>query len=235
MQSQQVLQPAREGHKEGNWLRDVILGGQDGLVNVLGIVLGVSAATGNVKILLTAALAATFAESVSMGAVAYTSSLAERDHFESELARERREMREMPEEERDEIRQIYRAKGFKGELLEKIVETITGDDDTWLNVMMSEELGLKQVDTSSVRKTSIIVTIATIIGSLIPLLPFFFLGRGAAIPLSIVLSGVALFAVGAYKAQTLVGDWRRSGTEMLLIGLGAAFVGFLVGRIFHTG
>src|SRR5436305_10293449 len=102
-----------EAHKQGSWLRDVILGGQDGLVNVLGIVLGVSAANGDTRILVAAALAATFAESISMGAVAYTSSLAERDYYLSELQRERDEIRDVPEEEREEIRRIYRAKGLK--------------------------------------------------------------------------------------------------------------------------
>src|SRR5258708_4638057 len=72
-----------EQHRQTNWLRDVILGGQDGLVNILGICLGVSAATSDVQILIVAALAATFAESISMGAVAYTSSLAQRDHYQS--------------------------------------------------------------------------------------------------------------------------------------------------------
>src|SRR5690349_16776744 len=98
---------AHEGHQGGSWLRDVMLGGQDGLVNVLGIALGVSAATSNTQILIAAALAATFAESISMGAVAYTSTLAQRDHYLSELERERREVHEMPEVEREEVRQIY--------------------------------------------------------------------------------------------------------------------------------
>ncbi len=87
-------------------MRDVILGGQDGLVNVLGVVMGVSAATSNAKILIAACLAATFAESISMAAVAYTSSLAERDHYNCELEREKREMKEVPEVETEEVREI---------------------------------------------------------------------------------------------------------------------------------
>jgi VIT1/CCC1 family predicted Fe2+/Mn2+ transporter len=234
MQSERILERASEGHKQGTWLRDVILGGQDGLVNVLGIVLGLTAANAKTPLLIAAGLAATFAESVSMGAVAYTSSLAQRDHYQSELARERREMQEIPEEERNEIREIYAAKGFHGELLERIVETITSNDETWLDVMMSEELGLQPVDTSAVLRTSAIVTVAAIAGSLIPLFPYFFASRGLAITLAVVLSALALFGVGAFKARTLVGDWKRSGLQMVLIGLGAAVVGFVVGLFFHT-
>ena len=223
-----------EGHKKGSWLRDVILGGQDGLVNVLGIVLGVSAANGDTRILVAAALAATFAESISMGAVAYTSSLAERDYYLSELQRERDEIRDVPEEEREEIRRIYRAKGLKGELLEGVVRAITADEDVWLQSMMAEELHLTPVDTHAVLRTSVIVTIAAVVGSLIPLVPFLVLPRVPAVVAAIVLSGLALFCVGAYKARSLVGDWRRSGLQMVVIGLAAAAVGFVVGRLFNV-
>jgi vacuolar iron transporter family protein len=222
-----------EEHKQGSWLRDVILGGQDGLVNVLGIVLGVSAANGDTRILVAAAMAATFAESISMGAVAYTSSLAERDYYLSELQRERAEIRDLPEEEREEIRRIYRAKGLKGELLEGVVAAITADEEVWLESMMAEELHLQPVDTQAVLRTSIIVTVAAVVGSLIPLLPFLVLPRVPAVGAAIVLSAVALFLVGAYKARSLVGDWRRSGLQMVVIGLAAAVVGFGVGRLFN--
>ena len=95
--------PRPESHKLGNFLRDVILGGQDGLVNVLGIVLGVSAAGGDTKILFAAAFAATFSEALSMGAVAYTSTITERDHYLRELRIEENEIRDLPDIEREEI------------------------------------------------------------------------------------------------------------------------------------
>ena len=71
-------------HRQASGLADIILGGQDGLVNVLGVILGVAAATGDVRVVIAAGLAATFAESVSMGAVAYTSTQAEAEFYESE-------------------------------------------------------------------------------------------------------------------------------------------------------
>src|SRR5579872_6514485 len=92
-----------EQHKRENPLRDVILGGQDGLVNALGIILGVLAATHEVGILIATVLAATFAESLSMGAVAYTSLLSQRDYYEAERHREEMEIEEVPDLERDEI------------------------------------------------------------------------------------------------------------------------------------
>src|SRR5256886_17209228 len=88
----------------GRSLRDIILGGQDGLVNVLGLVLGVAAATAQLRIILAAALAATFSESIAMGGVMYTSLLAERDYYLAMLAKERQEVEELPEVRSEERR-----------------------------------------------------------------------------------------------------------------------------------
>lgn len=221
-------------HQKGNWLRDAILGGQDGLVNVLGISLGLSAAQAETHIILVAGLAATFAEAVSMGAVAYTSTMTEKDHFEKELAREYMEVKDVPEIEKEEIRIIYRKRGFAGELLEKIVETISSDDKRWVDNMMLDELHLVPVSTTDVLKTSFIVTITAIVGSLIPLVPFMLLPRTEAIFAAVILSAITLFLVGAYEATSMIGNWLKSGLRMVLIGLGAALVGFIVARIFHV-
>src|SRR5881275_667540 len=113
----------REQHRTTNWLRDVILGGQDGLVNILGIILGVIAGGGSDTVLLATGFAAAITESISMGAVGYTSGMSERDYYEAEMEREAREIAAMPDVERQEIRQIYAAKGFSGELLESVVAT----------------------------------------------------------------------------------------------------------------
>jgi VIT1/CCC1 family predicted Fe2+/Mn2+ transporter len=227
-----VMAGHREAHRQNNWLRDVILGGQDGLVNILGIILGVIAGGGSDVVLLAAGFAAAITESISMAAVGYTSSVSERDYYEAEKAREMAEIGTMPEAERQEIRDIYAAKGFSGQLLDGVVDTITANRDTWLVTMMDEELHLQPVQSRDILRTAVVIGIATLIGHLIPLAPFLVLPRTPAVVVAIVLSAVALFAVGAYTAVTLVGDWRRSGLKFLAIGLGAAAIGFLVGRLF---
>jgi len=219
----------------GAWLRDLILGGQDGLVNVLGIVLGVSAASQDVRVLLAAGLAATFAEGVSMGAVAWTSSRALADQYERERKRRQEELRTSPEAARRDLARIYAAKGFRDDLLERIVTTIASDDEVALRTLMNEDLGLEPADDGSVRRSALIVGVATIVGSLIPLVPFFLMPRAVSIWASIGLSAVALFFVGAYEAKTSIGDWRKKGLQMTLIGLGAAAVGYLAGKVFGAG
>jgi predicted membrane protein (TIGR00267 family) len=224
----------REEHRQTNWLRDVILGGQDGLVNILGIILGVIAGGGSRVVLLAAGFAAAITESISMGAVGWTSALSERDYYAAEQARESAEIDATPEAERAEIRDIYAAKGFSGNLLDQVVETITANRDAWLATMMDEELHLQPVASPDIFRSAIVITVATLIGHLIPLLPFLWLSRPAALITAIVLSALVLFGVGTYQAVSLVGDWRKKGLQMVVIGLGAAAVGFAIGRLFHT-
>ena len=224
----------REEHRQANWLRDVILGGQDGLVNILGIILGVIAGGGSNAVLLAAGFAAAITESISMGAVGYTSAVAERDYYQAEQARESAEIDATPDAERQEIRDIYATKGFTGDLLERVVDTITANRETWLATMMDEELHLQPVQTPDIMRSSVVITIATLIGHLIPLLPFVWLPRTPALITAIVLSAGVLFGVGVYSSVTLVGDWRKNGLKMVAIGLGAAAAGFLIGRLFHT-
>jgi VIT1/CCC1 family predicted Fe2+/Mn2+ transporter len=218
-------------HRGASMLSDIILGGQDGLVNVLGIILGIAAATGDVRIVIVAGLAATFAESVSMSAVAYTSSLAEADFYESEREREYRHIQEVPDLEANEIKEIYRRKGFSDDLLDRIVETITANKDVWVAVMMSEEHGLAPSSRMDALRSAIIVGIAAIIGSLIPITPFFFLPVNISMWVAIIVSALVLFLVGAYKARITVGRPGRSGLEMAVIGIVSALVGYGIGLL----
>src|ERR1700675_2098115 len=180
----------REAHRQSNWLRDVILGGQDGLVNILGIILGVIAGGGSDVVLLAAGFAAAITESISMAAVGYTSSVSDRDYYEAERARETAEIDTVPQAERQEIRDIYASKGFSGELLDGVVDTITANRDTWLTTMMDEELHLQPVQSRDILRTAVVIGIATLIGHLIPLVPFVVLPRTPALVLAIVLSAV---------------------------------------------
>lgn len=221
-----------EPHSKATSLSQIILGGQDGLVNVLGVILGVAAASGQARIILAAGLAATFAESVSMAAVVYTSKMAEHDHYLAELDREKREMKEMPEMEREEIRQIYRAKGFSGKLLQDITEHITKNDEIWLKTMMVEELGLTPIEKKNVLVGSAVVGLSAVVGSLIPLLPFLFLPVKDSVVVSLIISTVTLFLVGVYKGKKTIGKPFRNGLEIAIIGMGAAIIGYGIGFLF---
>lgn len=216
----------------GNTLSDTILGGQDGLVNVLGVILGVAAASNDPRIVIAGGLAATFAESISMAAVALTSKMAERDHFISELTREKREIKEMPEKEEAEIRRVYKAKGFEGKLLDDITDHVMSSETLWVDQMMKEELELKEVTQKEIYTSSFVVGIAALIGSFVPLTPFLFMPIKSALWISLIVSAIVLFFVGLYKAKMTVGKPFKSGLQMAIIGMGAALAGYLIGHLF---
>jgi len=222
---------SRRGKKSE--LADIILGGQDGLVNVLGVILGISAASGDIKIIIAGGLAVTFAESISMGAVALTSKLTLRDHYKAELAREKQEIAQMPEQEKEEIRHIFAKKGLSGKILDDVVEHVTADEKAWLEMMMREELGLEEVKDKDIYTGSFVVFISALIGSFIPLAPFFFMSIRAATIASVILSALALLLVGIYKAKAIIGSPLKSGLQMVLIGMGAALAGYVTGLVFQ--
>ena len=223
----------RQGLSRSN-IRDLILGFQDGLVNTLGLVLGVASAVQSTKIVLISGLVTTFAESISMAAVAYTSTKAAHDFYESQLEREKNEIKEIPQIEVQEIRDIYRRKGFSGKQLEGIVKKITSNKKLWLDTMMAEELKLLPGDYENPIKSGLVVGVSAIIGSLIPILPFFWLPVKLGMIFALMLAVIVLFIVGAAKANVTIGDWKKSGLEMAVVGTLAAVAGYLIGSLLGT-
>jgi len=219
--------PEKQG--AGAKLYDIILGGQDGVVNVLGIALGVATATNDARIVLISGLASTFAESLSMGAVAYTSAKAARDYYRSEVAREEREVDTMPQAEIQEIRDIYTKKGFKGQLLEKIVKKITSNKKMWIETMMAEELRMSPENHAHPFSEALLVGFASLVGSFIPILPFFFATVEQSRYLAVAFSISVLFITGSVKAKITIGKWWKSGLEMSAIGIVAALAGYGIG------
>jgi vacuolar iron transporter family protein len=216
--------------KAAGLFREFILGGQDGLVNVLGILLGIAIATSDAKLVIIAGLAAAFAESFSMAAVAYTSAKAQEDYYKSEENRELREIIDTPKIETQEVYDIYYKKGFRGKMLLDIVKKITSSKNMWVEIMMREELGLGKEFTSPL-KALLVVGLATIFGSFIPLIPFLLFSVKTAILWSIIISAIGLFITGAVEGKMTVGKWLKNGLQLMIIGMGAAGIGFIVGKI----
>ncbi|MBI2668172.1 VIT1/CCC1 transporter family protein [Candidatus Woesearchaeota archaeon] len=214
-------------------LKDIILGGQDGIVNVLGIVLAVATATNDLRIILISGLAATFAESLSMAAVAYTSTKAAKDYYLSIIEEEAKEIKKYPKRHLKNVKDIYYKKGFRGTLLNRIVSHIVSDKKLWVNTMVKEELGLSEEELISPLKSALVVGLASVIGSLIPLLPFI-LPFSYRISFALIFSIFILFITGAIKAKVTIGSWIRSGIEMAAIGTLAALMGYVIGLALGT-
>ena len=220
----------RRGHRI-NYLQDWVYGGMDGAVTTFAIVAGSLGATLSTKVILVLGFANLLADGLSMAAGNYTGTKADRDNAERLRVVEKRHIRMEPEGEREEIRQIYEAKGFSGDVLDGIVETITKDRDLWVETMLTEEYGLPLG-----QRVPIKAAMATLIGflvcGLIPLLPFV-LGLPIAAGAALAGTGIAFFAIGVVKAKWSLQPWWWSGLETLLLGLGTAAVAYAVGHLLN--
>jgi len=226
--------PMGHQHSRVSSFSDFILGSQDGLVNVLGIILGMSAATSNVRLILVATLAALGAESVSMGAVAYTSTLQKRRLYLSEVDQETRRLKELHSLGYDEALNalVLMGWGLKGKELEEAARRIAANPKAMVDLMMSYGLRMEPVGEGEAWHSGLVVLAATFVGSAIPIIPFILSGGDVIVGAigSVVLSGVVLFFVGWYGARVTTGSVWRSGVQMLVIGLMAGFAGFLIGH-----
>lgn len=216
----------------GSWVRDLMLGLNDGLVASFAVTSGIAGAFSSSHIVTMAGLAEMLGGTVSMGLAAFISARSEFEFHESEIGRERDEIEKWPDRERDEIRTIYRGKGFSGELLDRIVGHITAERERWANVMMREELGFAAETFESPTKSALTVGASFLLGAAVPVTPYLFTEPARGVFASAIVTIVVLFAVGAAKTIITSRPWWRSGLESMLTGVVAASVTYAAGRLF---
>lgn len=230
--SAEAIQQRLEGGTEASYLRDWIYGAIDGAVTTFAIVCGVVGANFSTSVILVLGAANIVADGFSMAASNYTGSKAENDEFDRIRAHEEMQVERDPDGEIQEIREIYRSKGFDGDDLDRAVEIITSDKKLWVNTMLTEEYGLPMSDRSPL-KAAVGTFIAFMLCGLVPLLPFFFsdgiITRVDATWWSVALTGAIFFGIGSLKSRWSLVGWWRSGVETTIIGLGAALIAYGIG------
>jgi len=219
----------------GPSVRDVMLGLNDGLVASFAVTSGVAAAFSSPGIVIMAGLAEMLGGAVSMGLAAFASARAQSEFYQSEVGREREEIKRWPERERDEVRTIYRNKGFSGALLDMIVDHITADPARWGNVMMREELGFGNETADVPARSALTVGISYLLGASIPVSAYLFVNQPLGVAVSALATVGALFVVGAAKTLITGRSWWRSGFESMAIGIAAAAVTYGAGVLFAGG
>lgn len=229
-----TLWPHGEKHvKVGGVLKEAVFGFNDGVVSTFAVIAGMTGGIAEQKIILLAALATLVAGAFSMGLGTYLGSKSEKDHYEKELVREEYEMKYLPEIEAQEIRDIFAAKGFRGELLEKIVIHIIKHPTVWLQTMMTEELGFAGSPPKPALN-GITMSVAFTIGSLFPTLPYFFNGNYIFI-ISMGVSIMGLLLAGGLKTRFTGRNVFVSAIETLFVGAIAAAgtygIGALIGSV----
>jgi vacuolar iron transporter family protein len=233
------VEPHRTG--SGAYIGEAVYGALDGVVTSFAVVAGVAGAKLAAGVVVIIGFANLIGDGLSMGVGSYLSSKSKREYQQSERERERWEVENYPEGEINEIREIYRKKGFQGEDLERAVKVITSNKDIWVETMMNEELGIINEEGHPFY-SGLSTFLAFIVAGFVPLL-FFVLGRAIpsiarfAFGMSVLLTAVTLFGVGSLKVMVTQTKWWKSGLEMLLVGgataLGAYLVGYLLQGLAH--
>jgi VIT1/CCC1 family predicted Fe2+/Mn2+ transporter len=212
-----------------SYLRDWVYGGIDGTVTTFAVVAGVAGAELSTKTLLILGAANLFADGFSMAAANYSGTKAEIEEYEQVRRMEERHVELAPEGEREEIRQIFHAKGFRGAALDSAVDAITAKRQRWIETMMTEEHGLPRVSRSPA-KAAAMTFLAFFVCGAIPLLPFF-AGAPASLWTSTLMTGATFFSIGSLRSRWSPAPWWRAGIETFLIGITAAFLAYLVGAL----
>lgn len=212
----------------GKYIGDLIYGANDGLITTFAIVASAAGAGLPNVVVVILGLANIVADGLSMGASNYLGGKSERDFAKQQRKKEKWEIKNLPELEVEEVRQIYAKKGFKGQHLERAVKIITSDEKIWLDTMMVDELGILEPDSNPL-KPAITTFIAFILIGFIPLLTFLIPGIPNPFLISIALSGITLFIVGALRSFVTTVSFLRGGLEMFLIGASAAGLAYLIG------
>jgi vacuolar iron transporter family protein len=212
-----------------SYLRDWVYGSIDGAVTTFAIVAGASGAALSDRVVIILGLANVLADGFSMAAGNWSATRSEGENAARLRRMEERHIDHAPHGEREEIRQIFRMKGFEGEDLERAVEVITADRERWIATMLTEEHGLPESLRSPLRAASSTFG-AFLLAGMVPLLPFL-IGMPDPAVAALGLTALVFFAIGAIKSRWSVRRWWTSGLETLGIGIGAAGIAYVIGAL----
>ena len=219
----------------GNSLRAAVFGVNDGLISNFGLVMGVVGADAESRFVLLAGVAGMLAGAFSMAAGEYVSVRSQRELYEQQIKIEAQELEASPEEEEEELALIYQAKGIPVGQAEELARKILSNPETAIDTLAREELGLDPSALGSPWAAAISSFVAFGAGAIIPGIPYLLTSGQPAFIGSAVSCGAALFAVGSLISIFTGRNILFSGVRMLLIGIAAAAITYLTGRLLGVG
>jgi vacuolar iron transporter family protein len=213
----------------GGMLRSVVYGFNDGLTANFGLVAGVVGASVAPDIVIISGVAGAIADALSMGSSGYLAAKSEAEVQAHQIEMESHEMRLMPDLEEEELALIYEAKGLPADRAKETARAMMADPEQALNAMVREELNIHPAELAPL-KDGLVTGSATAIGAFIPILPFLMMDHSQAVWVSLAVSMLAHFAIGAARSLfTGRGVWA-SGRDMFIVGFGVAAVGYVIGE-----
>ena len=220
---------------QGKYIKSLIYGGLDGIITTFAVVAGVAGASLNMGVVLILGFANLIGDGLSMAIGDYLSTKAENEYQQIERERETWEVEHYPEGEKKEMMGIYTSKGMNKEDAHSMVEILSRNKETWISVMMAEELGIVEAEESPI-KNAVVTFISFLVFGFIPLgayvLSLFIAGMESwTFIIACILTATTLFILGALKVKVTMKNWFKSGLEMLIVGGVAAIAAFLIGKV----
>lgn len=225
---------AHENHKNRESLiskiRDLVFGLEDSLVSTLGVVIGIAAGTSDRAVVILSGIVLVAVEAISMAAGSFLSAKSHRQLLERSIREEEKEIEEDPQGETEELRAMYRVRGFNEAEIEILIKRITSDKKLWLEEMVSKELRIGSGELETPQSNAFVMLVSYLAGGMVSIVPFIFMSIPSASLAAIILTFVALFGVGYGKGRATGTDPLRSGMEMMLVAGAAAGLGYFIGR-----
>jgi VIT1/CCC1 family predicted Fe2+/Mn2+ transporter len=219
------------GAESGGNLRAAVFGVNDGLISNASLILGIAGATADTRMVLLSGIAGLVAGAFSMAAGEYVSVRSQREMFEYQIGLEREELEHYPDEEAEELALIYAARGLEREEAQRLAKALIADPEKALDTLAREELGLNPEELGSPWGAALFSFVSFAAGAVIPLLPFLLAAGPSSLYVSMLLSGAALFGVGALISLFTGRSAWRSGLRMLSIGAAAGLTTWLTGHL----
>lgn len=223
------------GGAGSQYLGEMVYGGLDGIITTFAVVTGVAGAQLGIPVILILGMANLLADGFSMATGAYLSTKSEQEYYRKEWQREAWEVKHFPEGERMELMDVYRSRGYSDEDASQLVDIQSREPTRWVNAMMLDELGMMK-DESHPFTNALVTFGAFVVAGSVPLLVYLTglvvpIPEVITFPISLGMSALALFGLGAAKVLVTKLNPLRSGLEMLIVGGLAAVVAYVVGVV----
>jgi vacuolar iron transporter family protein len=234
--SEAITEAAEQhGGAGSQYLGEMVYGGLDGIITTFAVVSGVAGAQLGTPVILILGLANLLADGFSMATGAYLSTKSEQEYYRKEWEREAWEVEHFPDGERAELYEIYRQRGYAEDEARQLVDIQSSEPKRWVKAMMVDELGMLE-DEGNPLINGLVTFGSFVIAGAVPLLVYllglaFPISPDAAFPVSITLSALALFGLGAAKVMVTKLNPLRSGLEMLAVGGLAAGMAYVIGAL----
>tara|TARA_B100000780_G_C21101357_1_gene444450 strand:+ start:754 stop:1482 length:729 start_codon:yes stop_codon:yes gene_type:complete len=221
-------------NKYQDYLGEFVYGAIDGSITTFAVVAGATGANMDTSVVIILGFANLIADGFSMSVGNFLSNKAEIDNYQKHMETEIWEVENIPEKERDEIREIYEAKGFQGELLDQVVDQICSNKKVWVDTMMTEELNMIKTDKSPL-SMAVMTFISFFIVGFIPILAYVLVYFGIEInhlfTVSSILTLIAFVLIGLLKSKVTETTTIKSISETVALGVIAAFLAYIAGNL----